>query len=106
MLAFRLMEQNDATRRGKTMGSPMANAFDTKSRAIVGSPGVDRSRRGTELAVDRILDQRYRILEPIGAGGSSQVYLAQDTPLGRQVAIKVLAPHAPPASPLPRPCRT
>ena len=76
------------------MGSPMANAFDGKARAIVGSPGVDRTRRGTELAVDRILDQRYRILEPIGAGGSSQVYLAQDTALGREVAIKVLDPHA------------
>src|SRR5438552_10407361 len=94
MLAFRLMKQNDATRRGKTMGSPMANAFDTKSRAIVGSPGVDRTRRGTELAVDRVLDQRYRIVEPIGAGGSSQVYLGQDTALGREVAIKVLDPHA------------
>ncbi|MDP9319713.1 MAG: serine/threonine protein kinase [Chloroflexota bacterium] len=44
--------------------------------------------------MDRILDQRYRILEPIGAGGSSQVYLAQDTALGREVAIKVLDPHA------------
>jgi tRNA A-37 threonylcarbamoyl transferase component Bud32 len=44
--------------------------------------------------VDRILDQRYRILEPIGAGGTSQVYLAQDTALGREVAIKVLDPHA------------
>ena len=76
------------------MGNPLVNAFDRNSKAIVGIPGVDITRRGTELALDRILDQRYRILEPIGAGGSSQVYLAQDTALGREVAIKVLDPHA------------
>lgn len=76
------------------MGNPLINAFDRRSGAIVGSPGIERTPRGTELGVDRVLDQRYRILEPIGAGGSSQVYLAQDTALGREVAIKVLDPHA------------
>ena len=76
------------------MGNPLVDAFDRKPGAIVGSPGIDLTRRGTELAVDRILDQRYRVLEPIGAGGSSQVYLAQDTALGREVAIKVLDPQA------------
>jgi len=44
--------------------------------------------------VDRVLDQRYRIVEPIGAGGSSQVYRGYDEQLRRDVAIKVLDPHA------------
>ncbi|HEY6957752.1 MAG TPA: protein kinase [Candidatus Limnocylindria bacterium] len=44
--------------------------------------------------MERVLDKRYKILSPIGAGGSSQVYLAQDTALKREVAIKVLDAEA------------
>jgi serine/threonine protein kinase len=40
-----------------------------------------------------LLDDRYRVLTVLAAGGSSVVYLAHHAGLGREVAIKVLRPE-------------
>ncbi|WP_225408620.1 protein kinase domain-containing protein [Stigmatella hybrida] len=37
-----------------------------------------------------VLDGRFRVLQPLGAGGMGQVYLGEQVSLGRKVAIKVL----------------
>lgn len=39
-----------------------------------------------------ILNERYRLVEQIGAGGMAVIYKAQDMELGRMVAVKVLRP--------------
>jgi len=45
-----------------------------------------RLRRGGRL-------DKYRLEKPLGAGASSEVWLARDTVLGRKVALKIIPPH-------------
>src|SRR5918994_4993920 len=40
--------------------------------------------------IGRVLGGRYRLLGPVGAGASAQVYLADDVRLRRRVAVKIL----------------
>lgn len=40
--------------------------------------------------VGRVLGDRYRLLAPVGTGGSAHVFLAEDVKLRRRVAVKVL----------------
>jgi len=42
------------------------------------------------LTPQELLNDRYEIIKPIGSGGMAEVYLAKDTLLDRQVAIKML----------------
>jgi eukaryotic-like serine/threonine-protein kinase len=46
-------------------------------------------RRGQSVVGAAMLAGRYRLIEPMGRGGSAAVWRAEDTVLGRQVAVKV-----------------
>jgi len=48
---------------------------------------------GAEIKEGTMLDGRYRVLRRIGSGGMAVVWLADDTHLQRQVALKVLHPQ-------------
>ncbi|MGN6215355.1 MAG: protein kinase domain-containing protein [Solirubrobacterales bacterium] len=43
-----------------------------------------------EIGEGSVVDRRYRVLRRIGSGGMADVWLAEDTHLQRQVALKVL----------------
>ncbi len=62
--------------------------------ATSGATSVDvtRSSGSTDPLVGSVIHDRFRIIAPIARGGMGAVYRAEQAPLGRLVAIKVLSP--------------
>jgi non-specific serine/threonine protein kinase len=65
-----------------------AGSFLESPAAQVGAPLVNDAR--AKLAAGDAMGP-YRILSQIGSGGMAEVYLAQDTRLGRRIALKLLS---------------
>ncbi len=62
-------------------------AMKLAARQLAAEQKQDASKRQIPAGA---LINRYRIIRPVGAGGMGTVYLAEDTELHRQVAIKLL----------------
>jgi serine/threonine-protein kinase len=51
------------------------------------------SSKGPDPLIGRVVNDRYRITSLIARGGMGKVYRAEQAPLGREVALKVLNPN-------------
>ena len=60
----------------------------TPQKRVIRPPSSRGARR-----VPQVLAGRYEVAQRVGVGGMADVYLAQDTKMGRQVALKILHPQ-------------
>jgi eukaryotic-like serine/threonine-protein kinase len=57
------------------------------------NPPRPRPARRNTRRLPQTLARRYEVVRRVGVGGMADVYLAEDTQLGRQVALKILHPQ-------------
>jgi len=71
----------------------LLNMVPANKTAEAGSPSSSSEQDVVDPLWQRVLNDRFTLLEPIGSGGMGRVYRAIQSPLDRIVAIKILNPN-------------
>jgi eukaryotic-like serine/threonine-protein kinase len=64
---------------------------EAQAPAAPGEPPRPKSGESVDPLVGRVISDRFRVIAPIARGGMGVVYRAEQAPLGRLVALKVLS---------------
>lgn len=81
---------SDGSGRSDADAPERAGASDVDDAS---DPSRDRPARLEDTGPGRVMGERYRLSERIGAGGMASIYRARDLTLERDVAVKVLHAH-------------
>ena len=71
-------------------------ASHEQAGSFIESPAFELMAKSLERKTDSLAGEslgHYQVISQLGAGGMGEVYLAEDTRLGRKIAIKILTAH-------------
>ena len=71
----------------------LAEPFRRFGKTVLASgfKDIEKTEIDPVSSLEQVVDNRYRIVKPLGAGGMAEVYLAHDNVLQRDVALKVMS---------------